>query len=402
MQLTTILYVLTAALCAALVSFSCTPPVRALAYRIGAIDVPLDKRRMHKKPTPLIGGLAIYIAFTLSSAIFCEYSNTLIAIWIGGTILVAVGILDDRFRLSALLKLGIQIIAALAAVACGVTISHITVFGRVIIMGVWEIPVTVIWIVGLTNAINLIDGLDGLACGISAICSASISCVMLLVGDITSAILTIILTASCIGFIPFNRNPARIFMGDTGSLFLGYTLSVISASGLFKLHTVISFLVPMTVFALPLFDTVNAIFRRILSGRSPFSPDKGHLHHKLVEMGFTHKESVKILYAICALMGLVSIVFTDTMFHSTRLIKAIVLMAAAIIILYVNYMVMKNPVSRLHSGLFEDEKKTAFRKLKRKVEIATMLADHKSGETDGGAATAGSGATDGKEGASNE
>lgn len=375
MGLNTFIYVLIAAICAALVSFSCTPPVRALAFRIGAIDVPLDKRRMHKKPTPLIGGLAIYIGFTLASAIFCEYSETLISIWIGGTLLVIVGIFDDRYSLSAMLKLFIQIGAALIAVACGVTISHITLFGKVIIMGVWEIPVTVLWIVGLTNAINLIDGLDGLACGISAICSASISCVMLLVGDLSSAMLTIILTAACIGFIPFNKNPARIFMGDTGALFLGYSLAVISAGGLFKVHTVISFLVPLTVFALPLFDTMNAIMRRVLSGRSPFSPDRGHLHHKLVDMGFTHKESVKILYAVCALMGLVSVVFTDTMFDSTRLFKAIILLVAAVIILFINFVMMKNPVSRLRSGLFEDEKKSAFLRLKRQVEIATVIAE---------------------------
>ena len=378
MGLNTVIYVLTAAICAALVSFSCTPPVRALAFRIGAIDVPLDKRRMHKKPTPLIGGLAIYIGFTIASVIFCNVSDTLKAIWIGGSLLVAVGILDDRYSLSALLKLFIQIIAALIAVSCGVTIGHISLFGKIIIMGVWEIPVTVLWIVGLTNAINLIDGLDGLACGISAICSASISCVMLLVGDLTSAMLTIILTAACIGFIPFNRNPARIFMGDTGALFLGYSLAVISAGGLFKVHTVISFLVPMTVFALPLFDTTNAIIRRVLSGRSPFSPDRGHLHHKLVDMGFTHKESVKILYAVCALMGLVSVVFTDTMFDNTRLYKAIVLLVAAVLILTINFVMMRNPVSRLRSGLFEDEKKTAYRRLKRQVEIATSLADYKN------------------------
>lgn len=382
MGLNTVIYVLIAAICAALVSFSCTPPVRALAFRIGAIDVPRDKRRMHKKPTPLIGGLAIYFGFTLASAIFCEYGSTLTSIWIGGTLLVIVGILDDRFSLSAMLKLVIQIIAALVAVACGVTISHITLFGKIIIMGVWEIPVTVLWIVGLTNAINLIDGLDGLACGISAICSASISCVMLLVGDLSSAMLTIILTAACIGFIPFNKNPARIFMGDTGALFLGYSLAVISAGGLFKVHTVISFLVPITVFALPLFDTFNAIMRRILSGRSPFSPDRGHLHHKLVDMGFTHKESVKILYAVCALMGLVSVVFTDTMFDKTRLVKAVILLVAAVIILYVNFLMMKNPVSRLRSGLFEDEKKSAYRRLKRQVEIATNLAENKDSVSD--------------------
>ena len=132
----------------------------------------------------------------------------------------------------------------------------------------------------------------------------------------------------------------------------------------------------MTVFALPLFDTANAIVRRVLSGRSPFSPDRGHLHHKLVDMGFTHKESVKILYAVCALMGLVSVVFTDTMFDQTRLYKAIILLVIAVGVLIVNFVMMKNPVSRLRSGLFDDEKKSAYRRLKRQVEIATSIAEH--------------------------
>lgn len=375
MQLNILMYFLAASICAALVSYAMTPPVRVLAYKIGAIDVPEDKRRMHKKPIPRIGGLAIFAGFTIASAIFCEYTGPLYAIWVGGSILVVIGILDDIYRLSALLKLAVQFVAAVGAVLCDVTISHISLFGSVIVLGVWEIPVTIIWIVGLTNAINLIDGLDGLACGISAICSASISCVMLLAGDPVSAMLTMILTAACIGFIPFNKNPARIFMGDTGALFLGYSLAVISANGLFKLHTVISFLVPITVFALPLFDTINAIFRRILSGRSPFSPDRGHLHHKLVDLGFSQKETVRILYAVCALMGLVAVVFTDTMFDSSRLVKALALLFAAIVILYVNYLVMINPASRLHSGLFENEDDEAYKKLRRKLKLASKLGE---------------------------
>lgn len=360
--------------CASLLAYSMTPAVRVLAYKMGAVDVPLDDRRVHKKPIPRIGGLAIYLSFVITTALFCDISRDLVTIWVGGGLLVITGVFDDIFRLNAWIKLAIQFFVAGFAAWNGCIIEYVNL-GEYVSLGVFSIPLTVLWLVGLTNAINFIDGLDGLACGISAICSASISCVMLLAGDYTSAMLTLILTASCIGFIPFNRNPARIFMGDTGALFLGYSLSIISVGGLFKVHTAISFLLPLIVFALPLFDTFNAIIRRVLSGRSPFSPDKGHLHHKLVAMGFTQKESVKILYAICALMGLVSVVFTETMFNKTRTVKAIVLLAAALIILYVNYIVMKNPASRLHSGLFEDEKKTAYRKLKRKVEIATILAD---------------------------
>ncbi len=380
MELQTFMYVLAAALCAALVSFTMTPPVRVLAYKIGAIDVPLDKRRMHKKPIPRIGGLAIFSGFLVASLLFCPMSAPLKSIWIGGSILVIIGVLDDIFRLSALLKLAVQIIAALVPVFFGVTINHISLFGHVFVLGVWGIPFTVLWIVGLTNAINLIDGLDGLACGVSAICSASILGVMIIVGDTASALITVLITASCIGFLPFNKNPARIFMGDTGSLFLGYSLAVISTSGLFKLHTVISFLIPITVFALPLFDTIAAILRRVLSGRSPFAPDKGHLHHKLVDMGFTQKESVKILYAICSLMGIVAIVFTDTMFDSSRLVKALLLLLCAIIILVLNYIVMVNPASRLHSGLFDDENEEAYKKLQHKVELLNAENKEKKNE----------------------
>lgn len=369
MDLQSFMYVLAAVLCAALVSYTMTPPVRVLAYKIGAIDVPLDKRRMHKKPIPRIGGLAIFAGFLIASLLFCPATPALKSIWIGGSVLVIVGILDDIYRLPALLKFAVQIVAAFVPVFFGVTINHITLFGHTLALGAWAVPFTLLWIVGLTNAINLIDGLDGLACGVSAICSASILGVMLIAGDMTSALITALITASCIGFLPFNKNPARIFMGDTGSLFLGYSLAIVSTSGLFKLHTVISFLIPITVFALPLFDTVAAIFRRVLSGRSPFAPDKGHLHHKLVDMGFTQKESVKILYAICAIMGIVAIVFTDTMFDNSRLFKALILLLCAIVILFINYCVMVNPVSRLHSGLFDDENEESYKKLQHKVDL---------------------------------
>ena len=142
----------------------------------------------------------------------------------------------------------------------------------------------------------------------------------------------------------------------------------------------ISFLIPITVFALPLFDTIAAILRRVLSGRSPFAPDKGHLHHKLVDMGFTQKESVKILYAICSLMGIVAIVFTDTMFDSSRLVKALLLLLCAIIILVLNYIVMVNPASRLHSGLFDDENEEAYKKLQHKVELLNAENEEKKNE----------------------
>ena len=355
MTLTNFVYSALAVLCAGLIAFTMTPPVRVLAFRIGAVDIPLDQRRMHKKPIPRIGGLAIFFGFTASTMIFCNPTKELLTIWIGGFVLVALGILDDVFRLPAMLKFVVQIGAAVIAVVNGVVIDHISIGGNYIMFGVWRIPITILWIVGLTNAINLIDGLDGLACGVSAISSASLFCVVLLNGDLHSAMITAILTASCIGFIPFNKNPAKIFMGDTGALFLGYTLAVMSVQGVFKLHTVISFLVPLSIFALPLLDTTVAIIRRVAHGKSPFSPDRGHLHHKLVDMGFTQKNAVRILYAICALLGLVAVVFTDTIFDSSRLIKAVLVLILALIVFLFNYLIIKSPKLRVHTGLFDDE-----------------------------------------------
>ncbi len=352
---TTLIYGIVAVICAALLAYALTPPVRVLAYKIGAIDVPTDGRRMHKRPMPRLGGLAIFVGFVVATLIFCDITPTLISIWIGGLLLCVLGTLDDIFRLHWLIKLVVQFGAAAVAISQGVVISQIHVNENYVQLGIWSIPITLLWIVGLTNAINFIDGLDGLACGISAICSLSILCVMLLLGDTSSALVTAILAGACIGFLPFNRNPARIFMGDTGALFLGYTFAIISVTGVFKLHTILSFAIPLSIFALPIFDTLFAIIRRLIHKKSPFSADRGHLHHKLIDMGFTQKEAVGILYAICGILGLVAVTFTETMFQNERLLKSILLAIAALIIFSLNYLIMKNPSARYLSGIFDPD-----------------------------------------------
>ena len=353
MNLTSTIFAIVAVVCAALISYTVTPPVRLLAFRIGAVDIPTDARRMHKKPTPRIGGLGIFIGFTVSTLVFCDFSAELFAIWTGGAILVILGILDDILRLSALLKLLVQICAAGVAVCFGVVIDQVTMFGTVIEFGMVAIPITRFWIVGLSNANNLMDGLDGLACGVSAITSLSILGVVLITGDMTSALITAILVGSCGGFLPYNKNPASIFMGDTGALFLGYTLAIISVQGVFKLHTVLSFLVPLSIFALPLMDTLVAIGRRLIHKQSPFHPDRGHLHHKLVDMGFTHKEAVRLLYAISGIMGLVAVTYTDAMFHESRAWKSMIIAVAAIVVLVLNFLCLRKPSTRILSGLAE-------------------------------------------------
>ncbi len=346
MLTTELIYLLAAVALAALVAFTITPSVSVLAHKIGAIDVPRDNRRMHKKPIPRIGGLAIFAGFVVATLVFCEMTPELIAIYVGGLIIVAVGVIDDVSPINAWLKLVAQIVVALVAISQGVVLEYINFFGRYIHFGVLSIPITVLWIVGLTNAINLIDGLDGLACGVSAICSMSLLLVMLLKGETAVAMLTAVLVGSCIGFLPFNSNPAKIFMGDTGALFLGYTLAVISVSGVFKMHTVIAFVIPLSIFGLPLFDTTFAFTRRILHGKSPFTADRGHLHHRLIDLGFNQKQSVRILYAICAILGTSAIMFTEENFG-----RAIIIIAVGLAIFLINFIILRHKSVRGKMGL---------------------------------------------------
>ena len=349
MEFKDVVYGFVAMLCAALISFATTPPVRVLAYKLKAIDIPLDDRRMHKVPIPRLGGLAIYLGFMITALTFTEMSPLLLTLLIGGTLIVLLGVLDDILRLKAIIKFIAQIGVAFIAVWQGITIESITLFGHTINFGGWSILVTVLWIVGLTNAINLIDGLDGLSCGVSAISSMSLLFVAILLGETNSGIiLTAIVVGACVGFLPFNLNPAKIFMGDTGALFLGYTLSLISISGVMKVHTLVSFIIPLSIFALPIFDTTFAILRRVIHGRSPFSPDRGHLHHRLLDMGLNQKQTVAILYSVCALLGLSAVLFT-----SEKLWRAGVIILAAVLIFFINYMLIKNAKTRRETGIDE-------------------------------------------------
>lgn len=353
--MTEIIYSLCAVICAGLLAFSLTPIVRVLAIKIKAIDIPTDNRRMHHRPVPRIGGLAIFIAFLVATISFCKLDRTLSTILIGGGILVFVGILDDIFRINAFIKLAAQVAVALFSVSQGVIFDFIGFGGKYIPFGIWSVPITVLWIVGLTNAINFIDGLDGLACGVSIISSASMFLVMLLSGSSAEhCIITAILIGACLGFFPFNANPAKIFMGDTGALFLGYTLSVLSVVGVFKTDMVLSFFIPLSIFGLPLFDTTFAIVRRIIHGKSPFEADRGHLHHRLIDMGFGQKQSVRILYAICAMLGISSIMLTKDQWQGGA-----VILAVALVIFVVSFKILGSKKWRNHSGVYNEDEGAA-------------------------------------------
>ena len=296
-----------------ILSFAATPLVKRFAHRVGAIDVPRDSRRIHKKPVPRLGGLAIFIGFLLSVLIFADITAQVRGILLGAVIIVILGVIDDIIQLRAYIKFLVQIAAASVAVLHGILLETFVnpfVFGSVeyVHLGYLAIPITIIWIVGITNSVNLIDGLDGLAVGVSAISSTVMLIIALIVAEMNVAIIIAALAGACIGFMPYNLNPAKIFMGDTGALLLGYVLATISILGLFKFYAVLSLAVPFLVLALPLVDTVFAFFRRLIKGKNPMSPDRGHFHHRLIDMGLSQKQAVAILYAVSGLFGLIAVV----------------------------------------------------------------------------------------------
>ena len=304
-----------ALLAAALIALVTTPVVRSLAFKMRAVDVPKDNRRMHNHPIPRMGGLAIFLGFLFSVLIFVPLTDELRGMLLGAVVIVVLGVLDDIYALPAMPKFLVQIGAALIAVLQGNVITHLSnpnLFSASPIwnLGVLSIPFSVLWIVAITNAVNLIDGLDGLACGVSAISSMTLLVIALTVSEPQVALLMAALAGACLGFLPYNLNPAKIFMGDTGSTFLGFILAVVSIQGLFKFYAIISFAVPFLMLGLPIFDTCFAILRRVSHGQSPMSPDRGHIHHRLIDMGFSQKQAVAVLYIISAILGLSAVVLT--------------------------------------------------------------------------------------------
>ena len=327
-QISVIGAVAAALLTAAIVAFITTPVVRTLAFRVGAVDVPRDNRRMHNHPIPRMGGLAIFFGFILSALIFVPLDAPLRGMLLGAVIIVILGIFDDIYALPALPKLLVQIAAASVAVLMGNQIevlSNPNIFSSNPYwnLGFLSIPISVFWIVGITNAVNLIDGLDGLACGVSTISSMTMLVIALTVAEPDVALLMAALAGGCIGFLPYNLNPAKIFMGDTGSTFLGFILATVSIEGLFKSYAIISFAVPFLMLGLPIFDTCFAILRRVSHGQSPMSPDRGHIHHRLIDMGFNQKQAVAVLYVISAILGLSAVVLT-----TTNVVRAMVVLLA--------------------------------------------------------------------------
>ena len=326
-----------AVLVSAVLSFLLTLPVKRLAVRIGAMDVPKDARRMHNKPIPRMGGMAIFLGFLVSALVFTpQMDRGLFAILLGAALIVVLGVVDDRCALPAKAKLLVQLLAAAVIVFYGdLRIDRLTnPFGSSLYsywdLGLWAYPITIIWILAITNAVNFIDGLDGLACGVSGISSINLMIIALLVSNGQDAVWMAALTGACIGFLPHNFNPAKIFMGDTGSNFLGFMLAAVSIHGLFKAYTVISFLVPILLLGLPIFDICFAVIRRLAHGQSPMQADRGHFHHRLIDMGFSQRQSVSIAYVLTGILGLSAVLLTVSGAVKTMIMLSVILVIGAV------------------------------------------------------------------------
>ncbi|MFJ7977683.1 glycosyltransferase family 4 protein [Peribacillus sp. NPDC096379] len=311
-----------------------TPLVKKFAIKIGATDKP-NYRKVHQKVMPRLGGLAIYISFLIGWVFLRpndDLTNITIPLLIGGFIIIITGFFDDLFELSAKIKFMAQIVAAGVVVIGGVQVDYINLpFGGELHFGILAIPLTILWVVGITNAINLIDGLDGLAAGVSSIALITISGMAILKGDLFVMSMALILLGSTLGFLFYNFHPAKIFMGDTGALFLGYMIAVLSLMG-FKNITMISLIVPVIILGVPISDTFFAIIRRIKHKKPLSAPDKSHLHHCLLEVGFSHRQTVLLIYAMAACCGLSAFIFSMATSWGAIFMGIILLLAVEVIV----------------------------------------------------------------------
>ncbi|MBE3581795.1 MAG: undecaprenyl/decaprenyl-phosphate alpha-N-acetylglucosaminyl 1-phosphate transferase [Thermoanaerobacteraceae bacterium] len=287
-----------------------TPILRGVAPRIGALDRP-DPRKVHNKVMPRLGGVAIFAGFVAAYLAGGMYYPSFQGLLWGASLILVVGLVDDIRGLSPRWKLAGQVAAALVVALFGARVEFLTnPFDGFLFLGKLAIPVTVVWLVGVTNALNLVDGLDGLAAGTALIASVTMAVVAWLEGETRVAFLALALAASILGFLPYNFYPASIFMGDSGSMFLGLTLATLAVLGLTKSATVISLFIPVLILGIPILDTFFAIVRRFLNRRPIFQPDKGHLHHCLMAYGLTQKQAVVAIYLVNLCLGASAVLLT--------------------------------------------------------------------------------------------
>lgn len=316
---------LIAFLIALISSFLLTYPIKKLAYKWGVLDRP-NYRKIHTRATPRLGGLAIFIAAFLGALYLQPAHEHLLEILLGAIVIIITGALDDRYGIRPIIKLTGQLVAASFLISSGLIIEKITlpIIGA-IDLGFISVLVTVLWIVGITNAINLIDGLDGLATGVTSIALTSLFVIAMIDGQLVPAYISVVLIGANIGFLYHNFFPAKIYMGDTGSNFLGYMIAVISMLGLFKNVALLSFIIPIIVLAVPIFDTLFAIVRRLLRKESIMMADNKHIHYQLLFAGFSHRKAVLIMYGFSAVFGVLAILFSKASLSLSFVITLLIL-----------------------------------------------------------------------------
>lgn len=316
-----------------IVAAAATPLAIWAAPRIGAMDIPRDERRVHKKPMPRFGGSAIYLGIMTALAIFALDHKDIQSIMVGCTLIFILGLIDDLKDLRPLVKLGGQIVCAAVVYTMGIRIEFITNYfgpGNMIFGDVACCVITIIWIVAITNAVNLIDGLDGLAAGISAISALCIGYVAYIHGQYMPTLAMMVIAGAALGFLPYNFNPAKIFMGDSGSELLGFSIAAVSVMGAVKSATIVVVIIPALVLGLPIFDTLMAIIRRMAKHQSIGTADKEHLHHRIMKAGFGQRRSVMILYCISGIMGIVAVLYSRGL-----AVEYLGLVAVTIMLIYV-------------------------------------------------------------------
>jgi UDP-GlcNAc:undecaprenyl-phosphate/decaprenyl-phosphate GlcNAc-1-phosphate transferase len=303
-----------------------TPFIIQFAKKFGFIDKP-NVRKVHTHVMPRLGGLAIFLGVISGYLVTKMYEENITEISFSSLLIITLGILDDKYGLTPGIKLVSQIVAALIIVSSGLTIEFIQIpFMERVFLHEWSYLVTILWIVGITNTINLIDGLDGLAAGITIIVLLTFALLAFTNGNMLIFTLCLILLGSTTSFLLYNFHPAKIFMGDTGALFLGFAISVISLLGLYKSVTFFSFVVPIIILGVPIFDTIFTIIRRIKNNHPIMAPDKEHLHHRLMAIGFSHRQTVIIMYFISIIFSLTAIVFSTTILFGTILLFIVLML----------------------------------------------------------------------------
>lgn len=290
-----------------------TPFAIWLAPRIGAMDIPKDNRRVHNKPMPRFGGIAIFAGILIGLLIFAREDRGMVPVMVGCTMIYILGAVDDLKNLRPLVKLLGQILCASVSFAMGLRIPFITNYfgeGNMVFGEVACYVMTVLWLISITNAVNLIDGLDGLAAGISAISALCIGFVAFIHGHYVPTVGMMVIAGAALGFLPYNFHPARIFMGDGGSQLLGFAIAAMSILGTVKSAAVVVVAIPAIVLGLPIFDTIMAIVRRVMRRQSIGTADKEHLHHRIMKAGFGQRRAVLLMYCISGILGIMAVMYS--------------------------------------------------------------------------------------------